>query len=146
MLTLALGRFDRLVYLGVPSEPSTRLAVLSALTRKFRLGAGVVLADLAAKCPATFTGADCYALCAEALMHALKQRVDVLEAKFGNNTPSSAADRANAMASEDIVEVTAADFEAALASIRPSLSREELARYDALHAKHKIAKTSDRLN
>lgn len=128
----------------MPSEPSTRLAVLTALTRKFRLGSGVSLEALAAKCPTTFTGADCYALCAEALMHALEQRVASLEKKLSQKNvadPAEAAARRNALANEGAIEVTVEDFDAALASIRPSLSREELARYDALHAKHRITKT-----
>lgn len=138
---LVPGRFDRLVYLGVPAEPATRLSVLAALTRKFRLGPGVDLAALAGRCPATFTGADCYALCAQALVQALKRRVAALEARLvlaAASGDEAAAERRRLLAAEGSVEVCAEDFEAALASVRPSLSRDELARYDALHAKHRL--------
>ena len=49
--------------------------VLAALTRKFRLHENVSLYSVAKKCPPTFTGADMYALCADAWFHAAKRQV-----------------------------------------------------------------------
>ena len=49
--------------------------VLEALTRKFKLSADVSLEVLAKTCPVTFTGADMYALCADAWMQAVKRKV-----------------------------------------------------------------------
>ena len=46
-----------------------------ALTRKFELDADVDLLDLAGRCPPLLTGADMYALCADAWMNALKRAV-----------------------------------------------------------------------
>lgn len=51
--------------------------MLRALTRKFKLSAEVDLADLATRCPPLLTGADMYALCADAWMNALKRTVIV---------------------------------------------------------------------
>lgn len=49
--------------------------VLEALTRKFQLAEAVSLAAIAQRCPPTFTGADLYALCADAWLLALKRKV-----------------------------------------------------------------------
>ena len=48
---------------------------LQALTRKFSLAADVDLPALGAACPQQLTGADLYALCADAWMEALKRRI-----------------------------------------------------------------------
>ncbi|RWW71217.1 hypothetical protein BHE74_00021066 [Ensete ventricosum] len=55
------GRFDKLL-------------VLKALTRKFKLDKNVSLFSVARKCPPNFTGADMYALCADAWFHAAKRK------------------------------------------------------------------------
>lgn len=49
--------------------------VLKALTRKFKLHEDVSLYSIARKCPPNFTGADMYALCADAWFHAAKRKV-----------------------------------------------------------------------
>lgn len=51
------------------------LRVLKALTRKFKLHEDVSLYTIATKCPPNFTGADMYALCADAWFLAAKRRV-----------------------------------------------------------------------
>lgn len=51
------------------------LRVLKALTRKFKLHEDVSLYSIAKKCPPNFTGADMYALCADAWFRAAKRRV-----------------------------------------------------------------------
>jgi peroxin-6 len=62
------GRFDRLLYLGVSDTDEGQLRILQALTRKFRLGPALDLVRVARECPFNFTGADFYALCADALL------------------------------------------------------------------------------
>jgi peroxin-6 len=71
------GRLDRAVYLGVDGGTEGRLAVLRALTRKMQLEADgdwlpAVVERMAGK---GFTGADCYGLVTDALMLAVKRRV-----------------------------------------------------------------------
>jgi SpoVK/Ycf46/Vps4 family AAA+-type ATPase len=91
---LQLGRFDRLLYVGIDDSPGGRLHVLTALTKKFTLeralrdgggndnGGGGESArvrggrkagergwsmdEVARRVPKRFTGADMYALCADA--------------------------------------------------------------------------------
>lgn len=54
---------------------SSLARVLKALTRKFKLLEDVSLYSIAKKCPPNFTGADMYALCADAWFHAAKRKV-----------------------------------------------------------------------
>jgi peroxin-6 len=96
-----------------------RLRVLEALTRRFHLAPGVDLPGLARRCPPRYTGADLYALCADAWMRAVKRQL--------------AAD-APAAGAVPTVFVDADDFEGAMAELAPSLSEAELERYAALAA------------
>ncbi|KAL6748876.1 P-loop containing nucleoside triphosphate hydrolase protein [Haematococcus lacustris] len=69
------GRLDVLIYCGISPEPSSKLKVLQALTRKFSMAADVDLDAVARKCAPQLTGADLYALCADAWMSAFKRAV-----------------------------------------------------------------------
>merc|ERR1711871_1235381 len=70
------GRFDRQVYLGLPTDDASRLSILKALTRKFDLAPDVDLAALmgTGKVSDGFTGADFYALASDALMNAIREK------------------------------------------------------------------------
>ena len=80
---LLARRFDRLLYVGVDSSADGQLRVLTALTRKFSLGADVDLARVIARCGAALTGADMYALAAEAASAALERRAGEIVAEIG---------------------------------------------------------------
>ncbi len=54
--------------------------VLSSLTRRFELASDVDLAAVSARCSPQLTGADLYALCADAWMGALKRSIADAEA------------------------------------------------------------------
>ena len=111
------GRFDKMLYIGVDNSPNGRLRVLEALTRRFNLAPDVALPDLASRCPTRYTGADLYALCADAWMRAVKRRL--ARGDTGAETP---------------IIVDTADFEGAMAELAPSLSAEEIERYAQLAA------------
>ena len=71
--------------MGVAEDSNSKLKVLQALTRKFKLEHDIDLHIIAEKCPPTFTGADMYALSSDAWMTALKRTV----AQVGScSTPS----------------------------------------------------------
>lgn len=59
------------------------LRAAQALARKFVLSADVDLGEVARHCPTTLSGADLYALCADAWMEALKRHIGGIEAKAG---------------------------------------------------------------
>lgn len=115
------GRFDKLLYVGVNSDPSYRERVLKALTRKFQLHDDVSLYSIAKKCPSNFTGADMYALCADAWFHAAKRKV-----------LDPCLDSACADDQTDSVIVEYDDFVKVLGELSPSLSLAELKKYDSL--------------
>ena len=112
------GRFDKLLFVGVDDSQLGRLRVLQALTRRFVLSPDVSLDELAKRCPKRYTGADLYALCADAWMRAVKTHLA----------------RAGAGATAAAVQVAMADFTGAMADLAPSLSADELARYQTLAA------------
>ncbi|KAL3849784.1 hypothetical protein ACJIZ3_011666 [Penstemon smallii] len=114
------GRFDKLLYVGVNSEASYRERVLKALTRKFKLHEDVSLYDIAQKCPPNFTGADMYALCADAWFHAAKRKVRLADSDSGSS------DQADSL----VVEYE--DFIEVLRELSPSLSMAELKKYELL--------------
>ncbi|KAI6695718.1 hypothetical protein NL676_023428 [Syzygium grande] len=109
------GRFDKLLYVGVNTDASYRERVLKALTRKFKLHEDVSLYSIAKKCPPNFTGADMYALCADAWFHAAKSKV--LSSEVDSSSKDLAADSI-VVGYEDFVEV--------LGELSPSLSMAEL--------------------
>ncbi|XVE73268.1 hypothetical protein DITRI_Ditri11bG0103600 [Diplodiscus trichospermus] len=114
------GRFDKLLYVGVNSDASYRERVLKALTRKFRLHEDVSLYSIAKRCPPNFTGADMYALCADAWFHAAKRKVS------SSDSDSSCTDQA------DSIVVEYDDFIKVLGELSPSLSMAELKKYEML--------------
>ncbi|KAJ2223033.1 peroxisomal assembly protein [Coemansia sp. RSA 485] len=141
------GRFDKLVYLGVSETHEAQLNIIQALTRKFNLHPDLDLRVIAEKCPFHYTGADFYALCSDALLKAMLRTVDEVDAliKEWNEdssrepneehpvpmTPQYYLDR---IAPADVkqVTVTLQDFERALDELIPSVSADELVRYQAL--------------
>ncbi|KAB1203040.1 Peroxisome biogenesis protein 6 [Morella rubra] len=117
------GRFDKLLYVGVNSDASYRERVLKALARKFKLHPDISLYSIAKKCPPNFTGADMYALCADAWFHAAKRKV------LNVDSDSSPVDDKG-----DAVVVEYDDFVKVLEELSPSLSMAELKRYESLRA------------
>ncbi|KAL2636281.1 hypothetical protein R1flu_007760 [Riccia fluitans] len=117
------GRFDKLLYVGVSADTSYRERVLQALTRKFILDKNVSLRSLGDRCPENYTGADMYALCADAWHQAVKREVSRNEGRGQEN------------GSEDFTEkvvVKQEDFLKAMRDLTPSLSKAELERYNRL--------------
>ncbi|NWS70466.1 PEX6 factor, partial [Crotophaga sulcirostris] len=115
------GRFDKLVYVGINEDRESQLQVLSAVTRKFKLDPSVNLNTILEKCPAQLTGADVYALCSDAMMCAVKRKVEWIEE--GLDTESSA------------LILTMEDFLQAAARLQPSVSEQELLRYKLIQQK-----------
>ncbi|XP_044243154.2 peroxisome biogenesis factor 6 isoform X2 [Ursus arctos] len=109
------GRFDKLVFVGVSEDRASQLRVLSAITRKFKLEPSVSLVNVLDRCPPQLTGADLYSLCSDAMTAALKRRVRDLEEGL---EPRSSA-----------LLLTMEDLLQAAARLQPSVSEQELLRY-----------------
>ncbi|KFO86892.1 Peroxisome assembly factor 2, partial [Buceros rhinoceros silvestris] len=115
------GRFDKLVYVGVNEDRESQMQVLSAITRKFKLDPSVNLTTILERCPAQLTGADIYALCSDAMMSAVKRKVEWIEE--GLDTESSA------------LILTMEDFLQAATRLQLSVSEQELLRYRLIQQK-----------
>jgi peroxin-6 len=136
------GRFDKLLYLGVADSNDAQLNILSALTRKFTLDPNLDLNMIVDKCPFHFTGADFYALCSDSMLKAMTRTC--LEAEDNCKEYNKKLDRPVtvqyylekvATPAETRVEVRLVDFEAALDELQPSVTPDELARYQEIRAK-----------
>ena len=75
------GRFDKMLYLGVSSTHEQQVTILEALTRKFTLAPDVNLKRVAQKLPFTYTGADLYALCSDAMLKAITRKTEIVDRK-----------------------------------------------------------------
>ena len=135
------GRFDKMLYLGVAETHEQQQRILEALTRKFVLAEGLSLARVAERLPFTYTGADLYALCADAMLKSMMRQAHAVDEKIralpGERiTPAQFFDR---HATEEDIEVvvTEEDFRAAQGQLvtsvrfvllcrrhRPNLGRE----------------------
>jgi transitional endoplasmic reticulum ATPase len=106
------GRFDREIDIGVPDEVG-RLEVLRIHTRNMKLDDAV---DLEAICKEThgYVGADLAALCTEAALQCIREKMDVID--LDDDTID--AEVLNSMA------VTMDNFKTALGSANPSALRE----------------------
>lgn len=129
------GRFDKMVYLGVSDTREKQRTVLEALTRKFVLD-GVDLGKVAEGCPYSYTGADFYAMCSDAMLNAMTRTAGQVDQSFekyneGRNKKVSLRWWFERVATpEDTdVKVTFADFEKSKREMVPSVSAEELAHY-----------------
>jgi len=111
------GRFDKMLYLGVSDTHDKQLTILEALTRKFNMHPDVSLRRVAQSLPFTYTGADLYALCSDAMLKAITRQASAVDAKIRAlpNGPVTTAYFFDHLATPDdvAVMVTEADFSAA---------------------------------
>jgi SpoVK/Ycf46/Vps4 family AAA+-type ATPase len=127
------GRLDKLLFVGVASDATSQLKVIKALTRKFAMDRDVELEIIAEKCPPRLTGADLYALCSDAWMVALKRRVASSDSDSdGDDDDKEEKEEGDASSNSSVVVVKHIDFENALLNLRPSLSEEDIQKYELI--------------
>jgi peroxin-6 len=136
------GRFDRMLYLSVATNDAEQLSILQALTRKFKLGSDLDLAEISRLCPFNYTGADFYALCSDAMLKAMTRaadRVDEIVRQLnidpGNlqfPKPLTVQYYLASLAQKEDLEVRVGkeDFVAALGAMKPSVSESEMKHYE----------------
>ena len=111
------GRFDKMLYLGVSDTHDKQLTILEALTRKFSLDKTLSLRRVAEALPFTYTGADLYALCSDAMLKAITRKASAVDDKINRlpTGPVSTAYFFDHYATDDDIEVivTEHDFYAA---------------------------------
>ncbi|KAF2196567.1 AAA-domain-containing protein [Delitschia confertaspora ATCC 74209] len=130
------GRFDKMLYLGVSDTHDKQQTILEALTRKFTLHPGLSLQRVASKLPFTYTGADMYALCSDAMLKAITRQARAVDEKVktynATHPPISIAYFFDHLATDEdtAVMVTEQDFIDANRELVPSVSADELQHYD----------------
>ena len=131
------GRFDKLLYLGIPDTNEKQYNILKALTRKFVLSEDVDLHKIAEICPFNYTGADFYALCSDSMLNAMTRTAKCVDSKVdqynkkNNNKKLSIRQWFDKVATKDdtVVSVQMEDFIKAQSELIPSVSPEELNHY-----------------
>ncbi|KAK5640545.1 hypothetical protein RI129_011356 [Pyrocoelia pectoralis] len=118
------GRFDKLLYVGPCTDTESKIGVLKALTRKFRLADDVDLGGIVEICPTNITGADFYGLCSLAWSSSVRRLIETVE------------DGTLQKSSSDDVIVTLADFRSALAGLKPSIKAEDLVYFEKLQREY----------
>ncbi|KAH6670563.1 hypothetical protein B0J14DRAFT_640578 [Halenospora varia] len=136
------GRFDKMLYLGVSDTHEKQLTIMEALTRKFTLHPQLSLPRVASRLPFTYTGADFYALCSDAMLKAVTRQASLVDAKISAiNSTSNRSKISTAYffdhyaTKEDVdVVVTEEDFMNAERELVPSVSAGELEHYKRVRA------------
>ncbi|ODV94791.1 hypothetical protein PACTADRAFT_50650 [Pachysolen tannophilus NRRL Y-2460] len=133
------GRFDKMLYLGIPDTHTKQTKILEALTRKFQMDSQINLSHIAGSCPFHFTGADFYALCSDAMLNAMTRTASDVDRMFQDHNATIEKEEEkislrywfdNIASSQDVeVLVKEEDFIKARNEIIPSVSAEELDHY-----------------
>ncbi len=102
------GRFDKMLYLGVSNTHEKQRRILEALTRRFNLRPDVSLRRVAESLPFTYTGADLYAICSDAMLKAITRQCTAVDSRIkalkdGTVTPAYFFDH---LATPDDIQVT----------------------------------------
>ena len=69
--------------MGISNTHDAQFNIISALTRKFRLGPSLDLMSVAQQCTFNYTGADLYALCSDAMLKAMSRQAQEVDRKIG---------------------------------------------------------------
>ncbi|EAR98596.1 AAA family ATPase (macronuclear) [Tetrahymena thermophila SB210] len=138
------GRFDKLIYLGINTDEDTRTKILQAQTRKLKLDPSVDFKQLLENIPKNFTGADFYGLTSQTVLKAARRKIKEIEATYQQFKLEKGEKYSFNMFSEEIqtnyknlteVTIQFQDFDEALKKITPSVSEQELKKYEELKQK-----------
>ncbi|XP_043499397.1 peroxisome assembly factor 2 isoform X1 [Polistes fuscatus] len=125
------GRFDKLLYVGIHSNFDSELNVLKALTYKFTfLNNGNELMQLKEDLPVNLTGADLYSICSNAWLNAARRTLNIINNKQDNTTTDKNVTNILEQFNHVIVELS--DFQQAIHNWSPSVSKEEMRRYEKM--------------
>ncbi|EDN96515.1 hypothetical protein SS1G_01441 [Sclerotinia sclerotiorum 1980 UF-70] len=149
------GRFDKMLYLGVSDTHEKQETILEALTRKFTLSPTLSLSRVAATLPFTYTGADFYALCSDAMLKAVTRQASLVDshvAELNSQRVSEGKGKVSTAywfdhyAKEDDLRVVVQeeDFEAAGRELVPSVSAGELEHYARVRSQFESVKDKDK--
>lgn len=120
------GRFDKMLYVGIHSDYMSKLSVLQAQTRKFKLREnGRELERVVDQLPNNVTGADLYSVSSNAWLNAVREIVTKhQESKIFNKEEKDTI--------KDNIIVELRHFSDAIGDLVPSVSDEEIERYNRM--------------
>ena len=130
------GRFDKMIYVGFPKSIEEKKKILIAQTNKFNLFEDVNFDDLVKLCPEDYSGADIYAVCSLAFTLALKSFLENNVKKIGIEKENYNHNDNNNNKDKVLFYVKSIDFINSINKISPSISREELNKYEELKKKY----------
>jgi SpoVK/Ycf46/Vps4 family AAA+-type ATPase len=127
------GRFDKMVFLGIPDDFESKVKVFLAQTRKFVLDFHG-FEEVAKRCPGRYSGADIYAVCAQALSIAYLEKVKILEGKYREFVDNEIYEEVKSfeewVEGQDLnVVVCQEHFFQACDVVKPTISEEDLEKY-----------------
>lgn len=129
------GRFDKLIYVGIPSNKEEKLKVLVSQTLKVNVKREV-LEKVSESIPNIYSGADIAALCSTAYSIALKSIMEKLKIDITKlSSLSDDKDCDKKMEALSNVELEFDHFNQAIMKVPPSLNEAELNKYQKLKEK-----------
>lgn len=133
------GRFDKMLYLGVADSHDQQVTILKALSRNFTLAPDVDLVRVAQRLPFTYTGADLYALCSDAMLKAITRQTRSVDEKVQHISKTQGVEISTGyffdhLATDEDVQVVVReeDFTAAQTELVGSVSRKELEHFERI--------------
>ncbi|KAL3913727.1 MAG: hypothetical protein SGARI_000508 [Bacillariaceae sp.] len=134
------GRLDRLVYLGIPSDHEERTRVLASQLRKMKLDgdASDMASDIVGKLPPRLSGADMSKLSSGAMLSAVH--------RLCRQAEEERQESGNTLSVDEVLEnwgeerctpiITMDDLLLASKDVSPSVSEDEMKRYEKLRDVH----------
>ena len=119
------GRFDKMIYIGLPKTKDEKLKIYKAQTRNLNIDIDVDLSTIAGGSQENYSGADIFAVCSLAFTYAMKEFLSL------NN---------NIKAQNSEIKVGNKHFSLALEKVQASLSVSEINKYDDLKKKYSFSK------
>ncbi|KAG5315044.1 PEX6 factor, partial [Pseudoatta argentina] len=124
------GRFDKILYVGIHSDPESKFSVLKAQTRKFMFQEnGYELERIADQLPDNVTGADLYSVSSNAWLNAVREVLAKHQETERINKDCSVEEEGTI---KDNVIVELRHFSDAICNLVPSVTDEEIKRYNKM--------------
>jgi SpoVK/Ycf46/Vps4 family AAA+-type ATPase len=118
------GRFDKMIYVGLPRSIEEKTKIFQAQTLKLNLQSDIDCSELAKISKEDYSGADIYAVCSTAFTLALKEFLKNNDNNQINETP----------------QVSLEHFKMAIDKISPSLPKDEIKKYEDIKNKYSLKK------
>jgi len=124
------GRFDKMLYVGIHSDRTSKLSVLEAQTRKFEFReSGQELERVVDQLPDNVTGADLYSVSSNAWLNAVRE-VLAKRQEIERTDKDYSVEEEGVIKDNIIVELR--HFSDAIRELVPSVTNEEIKRYNRM--------------